>query len=206
MEFDTLNIKWKERFDELNKTNSELREMVINLDDLVKELSKLKKLNDTKQSEEALNQRFSEKEGLAPKNQKSLKIENEEKSELYSGNIEGMVIKEEEAEYETERRREEGDGAKVVELKEKRLEFGDGSADRFRLGPEFGRGEGKADGVRKTNELSFSEIKSNNESMVVRSSGDNLNESKGLSFLFGFWVCLGFFKGKIYKGIFVDFF
>ena len=44
MEFNTLNVKWKEKFDQLNKTNSELKEMVINLDDLVNELGKSNEL------------------------------------------------------------------------------------------------------------------------------------------------------------------
>lgn len=39
MEYDTQNVKWLERFDELNKTNHELREMVVTLDEMVKRMA-----------------------------------------------------------------------------------------------------------------------------------------------------------------------
>ena len=38
MEYSTLNVKWVERFDELNKTNKEYRDTIQGLDDMVKSL------------------------------------------------------------------------------------------------------------------------------------------------------------------------
>lgn len=94
MEFDTLNIKWKERFDDLNKTNEDLKEMVLNLDQSCKKLMEENKILQNDNNMNELNRRYHAKE------EKNSSKEYENSLDKLDRDLGNLVIREEEEEYE----------------------------------------------------------------------------------------------------------